>query len=270
ITADPRFGISRDGNLTIEDLSPGYFGIYDCSPPSHSPFSRGSIAYAVKAYIPPKVSAVKSMIVAPEDDQVTLKCMATGYPQPDIIWKRNYEEKEMFDDQIIAQRIWISSNINIPVKIQDVRKDTILYYKCYIGNEVITSYMSKWFTYEEILSAKPAEDQKEDRFPFPWLPSVRTNKRTGVHAYEYGSENVTFSCQVDDIGDDVRLWRRELLNGTSTDLFFGGEKITGDSRFRISRDGNLTIEYVYPDDSGKYICSVSNRSQTVLHTLYVG
>ena len=51
-----------------------------------------------------------------------------------------------------------------------------------------------------LVSAKPAEDQKEDRFPFPWLPSVRTNKRTGVHAYEYGSENVTFSCQVDDIG----------------------------------------------------------------------
>ncbi|XP_065583858.1 roundabout homolog 2-like, partial [Artemia franciscana] len=69
-------------------------------------------------------------------------------------------------------------------------------------------------------------------------------------------------------GDDVRLWRRELPNGALTDLVFGGEKITADSRFRISRDGNLTITDVYPGDSGKYIRSVSTRSRTVVHSLY--
>ncbi|XP_065584667.1 roundabout homolog 1-like isoform X2 [Artemia franciscana] len=252
ITTDPRFRISRDGNLTIEDLSPGYFGIYVCSPPSHSPFSRGSIVHAVKGYIPPKVSAVKSMIVAPEDDQVTLKCMATGYPQPDIIWKRNDKGKEMFDGQIIAERFWISSNINIP----SVLKDTIPSYRCVAEGDYDEAHW-KDFSYKEILFAKPAEDQKEDQSPFPW--------KTGVHPFY---SNVSFSCQVEDIGDDVRLWRRELPDGNIQDLFFGGEKITADSRFEISRDGNLTITDVIPHYSGKYICSVPTRSRTVVHSLY--
>ncbi|XP_065560309.1 uncharacterized protein LOC136027209 [Artemia franciscana] len=285
ITADPKFGISRDGNLTIEDLSPGYFGVYVCTPPCHSLNSCRNTFHGVLGFIPPKVSTVKSMIVAPEADEVTLMCKATGFPQPDVIWKRNDEGKEMFEGQIIDERVWISSNINIPVKIQDTKP----YYTCsadyieYLEPEYLSGAYMNWnldnleietFHYEQILSAKPAKNQKEDRFPFPWLPSFRKDKRTGVHAYKYRSKNVSFSCQFDDIADDVRLSRRELPNGTLKSWYFHGEEITASSKYRISKDGNLTITEVLPSDSGLYQCDIEydqvlHQYSYVKHMLYV-
>ncbi|KAK2727849.1 hypothetical protein QYM36_008360 [Artemia franciscana] len=89
-----------------------------------------------------------------------------------VIFIIYFKGKEMFEGQIIDERVWISSNINIPVKIQDTKP----YYTCsadyieYLEPEYLSGAYMNWnldnleietFHYEQIYETKDLSRQEQ-------------------------------------------------------------------------------------------------------------
>nr|XP_029714386.1 limbic system-associated membrane protein-like isoform X1 [Aedes albopictus]XP_029714387.1 limbic system-associated membrane protein-like isoform X1 [Aedes albopictus]XP_029731680.1 limbic system-associated membrane protein-like isoform X1 [Aedes albopictus]XP_029731681.1 limbic system-associated membrane protein-like isoform X1 [Aedes albopictus] len=78
-------------------------------------------------------------------------------------------------------------------------------------------------------------------------------------------DTITLPCEVDNLGNNILLWRRGSAVVTASNLI-----ITRDLRFKLLKGYTLQIKNVRPQDAGDYSCQVGDHdNRDLVHTVEI-
>ncbi|XP_055837276.1 protein turtle isoform X8 [Episyrphus balteatus] len=223
VSQDSPFG---SASLNLTNIKEADQGWYECKvvflnrdPKQH----KNGTWFHLDVHAPPRFS------VTPEDiiyvnlgDSIILNCQADGTPTPEILW---YKDANPVDP---SSTVGIF-NDGTELRISTIRNEDIGEYTCIARNgEGQVSHTAR------VIIAGGAVIM---------VPPTNQTKLEG--------EKVMFSCEAKAMPGNVTVrWFRE---GSPV-----REVASLDTRVTIRKDGSLIINPVSADDSGQYLCEVSN------------
>ncbi|XP_050308030.1 protein turtle isoform X4 [Anthonomus grandis grandis] len=216
-------------SLNLTNIKESDQGWYECkvvflnrSPNQH----KNGTWFHLDVHAPPR------FVVTPEDviyvnlgDAIILNCQAEGQPTPEILW---YKDANPVDPATTIGNIGIF-NDGTELRISNIRHEDIGDYTCIARNgEGQISHTARVIIAGGAVIMVPP-----------------TNKTTQE------GEKVQFKCEAKAQPGNVTVkWFRE---GAPVK-----ELAALETRVQIRKDGSLVINPVIPDDSGQYLCEVSN------------
>ncbi|KAH8329277.1 hypothetical protein KR074_006741 [Drosophila pseudoananassae] len=223
VSQDSPFG---SASLNLTNIRESDQGWYECKvvflnrdPKQH----KNGTWFHLDVHAPPRFS------VTPEDiiyvnlgDSIILNCQADGTPTPEILW---YKDANPVDP---SPTVGIF-NDGTELRISTIRHEDIGEYTCIARNgEGQVSHTAR------VIIAGGAVIM---------VPPTNQTKPEG--------EKVIFSCEAKAMPGNVTVrWFRE---GSPV-----REVAALETRVTIRKDGSLIINPIKPDDSGQYLCEVSN------------
>ncbi|XP_015437593.1 PREDICTED: protein turtle [Dufourea novaeangliae] len=213
-------------SLNLTDIRESDQGWYECkvvflnrSPNSH----KNGTWFHLDVHAPPKFSIIpEDMIYVNVGDAIILNCQAEGTPTPEILWYKDANPVEP------SATIGIF-NDGTELRIATIKNDDIGDYTCIARNgEGQISHTAR------VIIAGGAVIT---------VPPTNQTKLEG--------EKVQFSCEAKALPGNVTVrWFREGAPVTEVSAL--------DTRVSIKVDGSLVINPVSADDSGQYLCEVTN------------
>ncbi|KAG0429057.1 hypothetical protein HPB47_023993, partial [Ixodes persulcatus] len=232
ITTNPRYGIAHNGHRTwqlhIREVEEADKGEYMCQV-NTNPMKK--IMGYLHVVVPPRIDDenTSSDVEVRENSDVSLRCRATGTPEPDIKWRRE-------DDALIL----LSGKKGVPSYQGDrlnMSKVTRLHmgpYLCIASNGVQPSVSKRILL-------------KVDFAPMMWQPNQLVGAPLGT--------DITLECNLETHPRGMTFWEREdgtmLISNTKYDSLV---LETGPYRLLL----RLTIRNLKPDDFGVYKCVSKN------------
>ncbi|XP_017015075.2 LOW QUALITY PROTEIN: protein turtle [Drosophila takahashii] len=223
VSQDSPFG---SASLNLTNIRESDQGWYECKvvflnrdPKQH----KNGTWFHLDVHAPPRFS------VTPEDiiyvnlgDSIILNCQADGTPTPEILW---YKDANPVDP---SPTVGIF-NDGTELRISTIRHEDIGEYTCIARNgEGQVSHTAR------VIIAGGAVIM---------VPPTNQTKNEG--------EKVIFSCEAKAMPGNVTVrWYRE---GSPV-----REVAALETRVTIRKDGSLIINPIKPDDSGQYLCEVTN------------
>ncbi|XP_076297726.1 protein turtle isoform X3 [Lasioglossum baleicum] len=214
-------------SLNLTDIRESDQGWYECkvvflnrSPNSH----KNGTWFHLDVHAPPKFSITpEDMIYVNVGDAIILNCQAEGTPTPEIFWYKDDNPVQPIPDIIGV------FNDGTELRISTIKNDDIGDYTCIARNgEGQISHTAR------VIIAGGAVIT---------VPPMNQTKLEG--------ENVQFSCEAKALPGNVTVrWFREGAPVTQVSAL--------DTRVSIKADGSLVINPVSADDSGQYLCEVTN------------
>ena len=213
-------------SLNITNIRESDQGWYECNivflnrSPSQK---RNGTWFYLDVHAPPRFTLTPDEIIYVSlGDAIILTCEADGTPKPDISWLKDDKSIEPSGTAAIF-------NNGTELRISNIRHDDIGDYICLSKNtEGQISHTSR------VIIAGAAVIM---------VPPMNQTKLEG--------EKVQFSCEAKAHPENVTVkWFREGVSINEISTF--------DTRVNIKRDGSLVINPVSADDSGQYLCEVSN------------
>ncbi|CAL7934635.1 unnamed protein product [Xylocopa violacea] len=213
-------------SLNLTDIRESDQGWYECkvvflnrSPNSH----KNGTWFHLDVHAPPKFSITpEDMIYVNVGDAIILNCQAEGTPTPEILWYKDANPVEP------STTIGIF-NDGTELRISTIKSEDIGDYTCIARNgEGQISHTAR------VIIAGGAVIT---------VPPTNQTKLEG--------EKVQFSCEAKALPGNVTVrWFREGAPVTEVSAL--------DTRVSIKTDGSLVINPVSADDSGQYLCEVTN------------
>ncbi|XP_050478163.1 protein turtle isoform X10 [Bombus vancouverensis nearcticus] len=213
-------------SLNLTDIRESDQGWYECkvvflnrSPNSH----KNGTWFHLDVHAPPKFSITpEEMIYVNVGDAIILNCQAEGTPTPEILWYKDANPVEP------STTIGIF-NDGTELRISTIKNEDIGDYTCIARNgEGQISHTAR------VIIAGGAVIT---------VPPTNQTKLEG--------EKVQFSCEAKALPGNVTVrWFREGAPVTELSAL--------DTRVSIKPDGSLVINPVSADDSGQYLCEVTN------------
>ncbi|XP_026296259.1 protein turtle isoform X16 [Apis mellifera] len=211
-------------SLNLTDIRESDQGWYECKVVflNRSPNKNGTW-FHLDVHAPPKFSITpEEMIYVNVGDAIILNCQAEGTPTPEILWYKD------------ASPVEPSSTIGIfndgtELRISTIKSEDIGDYTCIARNgEGQISHTAR------VIIAGGAVIT---------VPPMNQTKLEG--------EKVQFNCEAKALPGNVTVrWFREGSPVTELSEL--------DTRVTIKSDGSLVINPVSADDSGQYLCEVTN------------
>lgn len=232
ITTNPRYGIAHNGHRTwqlqVRDVEEADKGEYMCQI-NTNPMKK--IMGYLHVVVPPRIDDenTSSDVEVRENSDVSLRCRATGTPEPDIKWRRE-------DDALIL----LSGKKGVPSyqgERLNMSKVTRLHmgpYLCIASNGVQPSVSKRILL-------------KVDFAPMIWQPSQLVGAHLGA--------DVTLECNLETHPRGMTFWEKDdgtmLISNAKYDSLV---LETGPYRLLL----RLTIRNLRPDDFGIYKCVSKN------------
>uniref|UniRef100_A0ABM5GDB4 Hemicentin-1 n=1 Tax=Pogona vitticeps TaxID=103695 RepID=A0ABM5GDB4_9SAUR len=216
-----RYRLTLEGTLVIKNTVPKDAGLYGCLASN----AAGTIKEtAVLTYIEaPKLTVVQSELLVALGDTTVMECKSTGVPPPDVKWFKGDLELRASDFLLIDFQRGI-------LKIQETQDLDAGDYMCVTSN--IAGSASGKITLDvgssPIFTQEPSDESAD-----------------------IGS-NVTLACFVQGYPEPKVKWQR--LDGTP--LFSRHFSVSSISQLRT---GALSINNVWVNDEGTYICEAENQ-----------
>ncbi|CAB0030801.1 unnamed protein product [Trichogramma brassicae] len=223
VSPNSNYGVASLNLTNIQESDQGW---YECKVVflNRSPSSnRNGTWFHLDVHAPPRFTITpEEMIYVNVGDAIILNCQAEGTPTPEILWYKD------------ANPVEPSSTIRImndgtELRISTIKNEDIGDYTCLARNgEGQISHTAR------VIIAGGA---------------VITNPPTNETKLE--GENVSFPCEAKALPGNVTVrWYREgALISEVSEL---------DTRASVKMDGRLVINPVSADDSGMYLCEVTN------------
>lgn len=223
VVSDAPYGAA---SLNLTNIRESDQGWYECNIVflNRSPNQKkNGTWFYLNVHAPPRfITTPDDIIYVSLGDAIILTCQATGTPKPEILWLK--------DDKTIESSGTVGIfNERTELRISNIRHDDIGDYICLAKNtEGEISHTTR------VIVAGAAVIM---------VPPMNQTKLEG--------EKVQFSCEAKAHPENVTVkWFRE---GVSIN-----EISSLDTRVNFKRDGTLVINPVSADDSGQYLCEVSN------------
>ncbi|XP_069675343.1 protein turtle isoform X5 [Periplaneta americana] len=222
VSPDSPYGLA---SLNLTNIRESDQGWYECKVVflNRSPPQKNGTWFHLDVHAPPRFS------VTPEDiiyvnlgDAIILNCQAEGTPTPEILWYKDANPVEP------SATIGIF-NDGTELRISNIRHEDIGDYTCIARNgEGQISHTAR------VIIAGGAVIM---------VPPTNQTKLEG--------EKVQFSCEAKALPGNVTVkWYREAVPVK--------EVAALETRVTIRRDGSLIVNPVSADDSGQYLCEVTN------------
>ncbi|XP_032307664.1 protein turtle isoform X7 [Drosophila ananassae] len=248
VSQDSPFG---SASLNLTNIRESDQGWYECKvvflnrdPKQH----KNGTWFHLDVHAPPRFS------VTPEDiiyvnlgDSIILNCQADGTPTPEILW---YKDANPVDP---SPTVGIF-NDGTELRISTIRHEDIGEYTCIARNgEGQVSHTAR------VIIAGGAvimDKGKPDKHTRTKSKSNTVTERLTIRVPPTNQtkpegEKVIFSCEAKAMPGNVTVrWFRE---GSPV-----REVAALETRVTIRKDGSLIINPIKPDDSGQYLCEVSN------------
>ncbi|XP_076239839.1 protein turtle isoform X1 [Calliopsis andreniformis] len=213
-------------SLNLTDIRESDQGWYECkvvflnrSPNSH----KNGTWFHLDVHAPPKFSITpEEMIYVNVGDAIILNCQAEGTPTPEILWYKDESPVEP------STTIGIF-NDGTELRISTIKNEDIGDYTCIArnGEGQISHTARVIIAGGAVIIVPPSNETKLE------------------------GDKVQFSCEAKALPGNVTVrWFREGAPVT--------ELSTLDTRVSIKTNGSLVINPVSADDSGQYLCEVTN------------
>jgi len=237
ITRNPRIGVSHDGhsvwNLHIKDVERSDEGQYMCQINTARAKTRLGNLHVV---VPPRIvdSLSSSDMVQTEGSNVTLECVASGSPEPEVVWRREDAR------QIRIAKNTTAEEVTGPIlRLWKVSRMDMGAYMCIAKNGV-----------------PPAVSKRIelgiDFTPMIWVPA----QLVGV----YHGDAVTLTCFVEAHPASLNYWEKDGVMIHQDDEHNTTQE-RGTPQYKVEM--KLTILSAGTDNFGKYSCVAKNpRGQT--------
>nr|XP_016937138.1 protein turtle isoform X1 [Drosophila suzukii]XP_016937146.1 protein turtle isoform X1 [Drosophila suzukii] len=248
VSQDSPFG---SASLNLTNIRESDQGWYECKvvflnrdPKQH----KNGTWFHLDVHAPPRFS------VTPEDiiyvnlgDSIILNCQADGTPTPEILW---YKDANPVDP---SPTVGIF-NDGTELRISTIRHEDIGEYTCIARNgEGQVSHTARVIIAGGAVIMDKAAPDKHTRTK---SKSNAVNERLTIRVpptnqTKNEGEKVIFSCEAKAMPGNVTVrWYRE---GSPV-----REVASLETRVTIRKDGSLIINPIKPDDSGQYLCEVTN------------
>ncbi|XP_016956637.1 protein turtle isoform X4 [Drosophila biarmipes] len=248
VSQDSPFG---SASLNLTNIRESDQGWYECKvvflnrdPKQH----KNGTWFHLDVHAPPRFS------VTPEDiiyvnlgDSIILNCQADGTPTPEILW---YKDANPVDP---SPTVGIF-NDGTELRISTIRHEDIGEYTCIARNgEGQVSHTARVIIAGGAVIMDKAAPDKHTRTK---SKSNAVNERLTIRVpptnqTKNEGEKVIFSCEAKAMPGNVTVrWYRE---GSPV-----REVAALETRVTIRKDGSLIINPIKPDDSGQYLCEVTN------------
>ncbi|XP_032592072.1 protein turtle isoform X1 [Drosophila grimshawi] len=249
VSQDSPFGSASLNLTSIRESDQGW---YECKvvflnrdPKQH----KNGTWFHLDVHAPPRFS------VTPEDiiyvnlgDSIILNCQADGTPTPEILW---YKDANPVDP---SPTVGIF-NDGTELRISTIRHEDIGEYTCIARNgEGQVSHTAR------VIIAGGAVIMKDKAAPDKYMKTKAkmnaisekfTIRVPPTNQTKLEGEKVIFSCEAKAMPGNVTVrWFRE---GSPV-----REVATLETRVTIRKDGSLIINPISADDSGQYLCEVTN------------
>ncbi|XP_061490015.1 hemicentin-1 isoform X5 [Rhineura floridana] len=191
--------------------------------------SRAGIGHAetfLDVSEPPPTVQVPNNVTVTPGDRAILTCLTMSTVRYNLTWQRNNRDLNLMD----PSRMRMMSNLSLEVKM--VKLSDAGEYSCVASNEGGSTVASVFLTVQE---------------PPKAIVSPKNQ------SFTEGSE-VSISCSASGYPKPTVVW-------THNDMF-----LMGSHRYRLTREGTLTIKNAIPKDAGLYGCLASNAAGTVKET----
>ncbi|XP_076374609.1 protein turtle isoform X3 [Megalopta genalis] len=213
-------------SLNLTDIRESDQGWYECkvvflnrSPNSH----KNGTWFHLDVHVPPKFSITpEDMIYVNVGDAIILNCQAEGTPTPEMVWYKG-------ENAVQLSKFIGIFNDGTELRISEIKTEDIGDYTCIAHNgEGQISHTAR------VIIAGGAVIT---------IPPTNQTKLEG--------EKVQFSCEAKALPGNVTVrWFREGAPVREVSAL--------DTRVSIKADGSLVINPVSADDSGQYLCEVTN------------
>ncbi|XP_068081375.1 hemicentin-1 isoform X2 [Anabrus simplex] len=221
--------------IPIEKSQPQHAGNYTCVAHNHA--GNVSKSFQLDVYVPPSINGTKSDQLVHVNDTITLKCNATGYPQPDILW---FKGAVPVTPDRWPHATFLNNNSILIIPLASTKNSGA--YSCMASNTAGTT--EQMFEVEvqeppDMADATPADQQHQ---------SVKLHRRLILKCPLKGSPppNITW--------------------------YKNGIQVVSDSTgsIHISSDGKqLHLMHALTEDAGKYSCIAENPAGKKALTFHV-
>ncbi|XP_011500323.1 PREDICTED: protein turtle-like isoform X3 [Ceratosolen solmsi marchali] len=222
VSPDSHYGVASLNLTNIQESDQGW---YKCIVAflNRSPNNKNGTWFHLDVHAPPAFTITpEEMIYVNLGDAIILNCQAMGTPKPEILWFKDESPVEPSSTIKIM-------NDGTELRISMIKTEDIGDYTCLARNgEGQISHTAR------VIIAGGAVIT---------IPPTNETKREG--------EKVMFSCEAKALPGNVTVrWYREgALISDVSEL---------DTRASVKMNGSLVIDPVRADDSGMYLCEVTN------------
>ncbi|XP_055389335.1 lachesin [Condylostylus longicornis] len=236
ITRNPRISVTHDKHdkhrtwfLHINNVQEEDEGRYMCQ--INTITAKTQFGF-VRVVVPPNIddALTSTDIIAHEGENVTMRCHATGSPEPSIKWKRDDGRKiKISKDKEVSE--WEGEVLDL----EKISRLDMGAYLCIATNGIPPS-VSKMIKVNVDFS------------PVVWVP----HQLVGV-AIDY---NVTLECNIEANPTSLNYWTRENGQMITDSIKYKTETIQGNPSYKATM--RLHITSAQKDDFGIYNCVAKN------------
>uniref|UniRef100_A0A3B5LKZ5 Hemicentin 1 n=1 Tax=Xiphophorus couchianus TaxID=32473 RepID=A0A3B5LKZ5_9TELE len=237
---NPRGNILANLSLQVSSVTLDDAGWYECIAANEGGKTTDRTYLTVQV---PRVSVEPRNQTFMMGDEVRIRCSATGYPPPRLVWTHN----DMF---ITGTNYRMTPDGTLVIR--NAKKKDGGVYGCLASNQAGTDTMTSILTYFTLTIKQTQLGDAGDYSCVAVNPAGATPKFTlqPSNVVEDIGSNVTLSCQAHGHPEPQVTWRRE--DGSS--LF---NRAHSHSTI-IQKKGDLHI-FLWVEDEAEYICEAKNR-----------
>ncbi|KAM6047554.1 LOW QUALITY PROTEIN: hemicentin-2 [Theristicus caerulescens] len=211
--------VSEDGGtLLITRVGLSHEGLYICQGSSQAGVAQAEVQVLVQ--VPPNIEPSAVDLVVLENSTVSLECLASGLPAPDIAWYKGHE-------QLLAGPGRTLSRDGKRLEIQHARLSDAGSYRCVASN--VAGVTELWYSLQVTVPPRITAG------PSPLTVVV--------------NEPVTLECDATGTPAPVLLWLKD--GNPVSSIVVGGPQILSGGRMLSLRTARL-------QDSGTYTCVASS------------
>ncbi|XP_069729285.1 hemicentin-2 [Phaenicophaeus curvirostris] len=213
--------VSEDGGtLLITRVGLGHEGLYVCRGSNRAGVAQAEVQVSVQ--VPPNIEPSAVDLVILENNTVSLECLASGLPAPDIAWYKGHE-------QISAGPGWTLSRDGKRLDIQRAQVSDAGSYRCVASN--VAGVTQLWYSLQVTVPPRITAS--------PRSLTVMVN------------EPVTLECDATGVPVPVLLW---LKDGNPV------PSVVADGTQILSGGRVLSLPTAHLRDSGTYTCVASSTA----------
>ncbi|KAL2717689.1 lachesin-like isoform X1 [Vespula squamosa] len=247
VAHNPRLSVTHNGHNTwklhVRNVQANDSGTYMCQINTNPMESQTGY---MKVVIPPDIMDLDDstdLLTAMENNDLRLRCRATGTPEPTVTWKREDGQEIVLRSELGVKRVKSYEGELLP--LLGILRQEMGSYLCIATNGV------------------PPTISKRYRVTVRFKPTIKIKDQLVV-APTYG--NIILLCYIESSPRASSVWYK--ANGAkilTNDKYNVTETIINDYAYQ----SNLTIKYLNPNDFGSYICSAENLYGKIEGTIYL-
>ncbi|NWS40494.1 HMCN1 protein, partial [Probosciger aterrimus] len=221
--ATTSYSVLPSGSLRLAEPRVMDTGLYTCTATNAA--GNASLSYSLRVQVPPNIEPSTTDLVILENSTVSLECLASGLPAPDITWYKEHEQLSEGPGMMVSRD-------GKHLEIQHAQLSDTGSYRCVASN--VAGVTELWYSLQVTVP-----------------PSFSSLEPTTVSVLE--GQSVRLACECHGIPFPTLSWWKDV-----TWMKDGQPVAEGDGLLLMEQGKRLRIHKAEVAHAGRYTCLVAN------------